>query len=82
MVVGSELDIAKIKFLVLYFEEMSALRIHFHNSKVVVLGYSDEDQQRIADNLNCSLASILITYLGMPVRDTKILIKDMDLLVG
>jgi hypothetical protein len=51
-------------------------------SKVVILGYAPEDQQRIADNLNCRLSSFSITYLGMPIRDTRILIKDLDPLVG
>jgi hypothetical protein len=82
MVEGSALDIVNLKFLLLCFEEMSGLRINFDKSKVVILGYAPEDQQRIADNLNCRLSSFPITYLGMPIRDTRILIKDLDPLVG
>jgi hypothetical protein len=46
------------------------------------MGYNPEEQQRIADNLNCRLASFPVNYLGMPVRDSRILIKDLDPLVG
>jgi hypothetical protein len=46
------------------------------------MGYNPEEQQRIADNLNCRLASFLVNNLGMPVRDSRILIKDLDPLVG
>jgi hypothetical protein len=82
MVEGSDMDIINLKFLLLCFEEMSGLRINFDKSNMVILGYSPEDQQRIADNLNCRLSSLPITYLGMPIQDTRILIKDLDPLVG
>ena len=82
MVEGSELDIRNLKFLLICFEAMSGLKINFDKSEVVILGYSEEDQQRIADNLNCRLASFPITYLGMPVRDTRILAKDYEPLVA
>jgi hypothetical protein len=81
MMEGSELDIASLKFLLLCFEAMSGLKINFDKSKVVVMGYSPE-QQKIADNLNFRLSSFLVNYLGMPIRDTRILIKDLDHLVG
>ena len=66
MVEGSELDIINLKFLLLCFETMSGLKINFDKSEVVVLGYSPEEQQRIANNLNCKLSSFLVTYLGCP----------------
>jgi hypothetical protein len=82
MVEGSELDIINIEFLLLCFEEMSGLGINFDKSEVVILGYSPEDQQRIANNLNCRLSSFPITYLGMLIQDTRILNKELDPLVG
>jgi hypothetical protein len=36
---GSDLDIQNIKFLLLYFEAMSGLKINFDKSEVVVFGY-------------------------------------------
>jgi hypothetical protein len=82
MVEGSELDIVNLKFLLLCFETMSGLKINFDKSEVVVMGYNPEEQQQIADNLNYRLASFLVNYLGMPVWDSRILIKDVDPLVG
>ncbi|XP_073360357.1 uncharacterized protein [Aegilops tauschii subsp. strangulata] len=53
--------------------EMSGLKINFDKSEVVVLGYSEAEQHRIADNLNCRLASFPISYLGMPLAESRIL---------
>jgi hypothetical protein len=79
---GSDLDIQNTKFLLLCFEAMSGLKINFDKSEVVVLGYPPETQQRIADNLNCRLATFPVNYLGVPVRDSRILIRDLAPLVG
>jgi hypothetical protein len=81
LVEGSDLDIINLKFLLLCFETMSGLKINFDKSEVMVLGYPPEEQQRIADNLNCKLASFPVTYLGMPLRDSRVLVKDFDPLV-
>ncbi|KAE8811193.1 hypothetical protein D1007_11941 [Hordeum vulgare] len=82
MVSGSDSDIANLKFLLLCFEEMSGLKINFDKSKVVVLGYSVAEQLRIADNLNCKLATFPISYLGMPLAESRILVSGFDPLVG
>ena len=81
MVEGSKLDIINLKFLLLCLEAMTGLKINFDKSEVVILGYPPEEQQRITDNLNCRLAAFPVTYLGMPIRDSRILIKDLNPLV-
>jgi hypothetical protein len=69
---------SNLKFL-LFFEEISTLKINFDKREVVKpLG----NQKRIMDNLNYRIASFLITYLGVLIRDTRILIKDLDPVVG
>ncbi|KAE8811846.1 hypothetical protein D1007_11263 [Hordeum vulgare] len=40
------------------------------------------DQHRIADNLNCKLAAFPISYLGMPLAESRILVSGFDPLVG
>jgi hypothetical protein len=45
------------------------------------MGFDPKEQQRIADNLNCRPSAFPVNYLGMPIRDTRILIKDLDPLV-
>ncbi|KAE8818397.1 hypothetical protein D1007_03843 [Hordeum vulgare] len=82
MVSGSDSDIANHKFLLLCFKEMSVLKINFDKSKVVVLGYSEAEQLRIANNLNCKLATFPILYLGMPLAESRIQVSGFDPLVG
>ena len=82
MVEGSDSNIVNLKFLLLCFEEMSGLKINFDKGEVVVLGYSEAEQHRIADNLNCRLASFPISYLGMPLAESRILVSGYDPLVG
>ncbi|XP_073360730.1 uncharacterized protein [Aegilops tauschii subsp. strangulata] len=82
MIEGLDLDIVNLKFLLLCFETMSGLKINFDKSMVVILGYSATEQQRIADNLNCRLATFHIGYLEMPMSDSKILLSAFDLLAG
>ncbi|KAE8819994.1 ABC transporter G family member 37 [Hordeum vulgare] len=53
---------------------MSGLKINFDKSEVVVLGYSEAEEHRITDNLNCRLASFPISYLGMPLAESRILL--------
>ncbi|KAE8789928.1 retrotransposon unclassified [Hordeum vulgare] len=82
MVADSDSDIVNLMFFLLCFEEMSGLKINFDKSEVVVLGYSEVEQHRIADNLNCKLASLPISYLGMPSAESRILVSGFDPLVG
>lgn len=58
MVEGSHLGIVNLKFLLLYFEEMSGLTNSFNKSEVMALGYSEEEKCSIANPLNCKLGSI------------------------
>ncbi|KAE8781931.1 ABC transporter G family member 37 [Hordeum vulgare] len=81
MVEGSDSDIAHLKFLLLCFEEMSRIKINIDKSEVVVLGYSKAEQHRIADNLNCRLSSFPVSYLGMPLAESRILLSGFDPLV-
>uniref|UniRef100_A0A8I6X990 Reverse transcriptase domain-containing protein n=1 Tax=Hordeum vulgare subsp. vulgare TaxID=112509 RepID=A0A8I6X990_HORVV len=82
MVAGSDSDIVNLKFLLLCFEEISGLNINFDKSEVVVLGYSEAEQHRITDSLNSRLAGFPISYLGMPLAESRILVSGFDPLVG
>ncbi|KAE8821477.1 hypothetical protein D1007_00250 [Hordeum vulgare] len=82
MVVGSDADITHLKFFLLCFEEMSGLKINFDKSEVVVLGFSEEEELRITDNLNCRLASFPASYLGIPLAESRILVSGFEPLVS
>jgi hypothetical protein len=76
MIQPDDLAIANLKFLLLYFENMSGLRINFHKSEVMVMGTSDLEKQRITNMLNCKQGSFPFTYLGLPISDHAITATD------
>jgi hypothetical protein len=52
-------DLMNLKFLLLCFESMSALKINFSKSEAFVIGAKEEDQRRTAFMLNCKLGNSL-----------------------
>lgn len=72
MVQGSDMDIANLKFPLLCFQQMSGHTINFAKSELMILGYSDEEQQSITDRLNCPLGSFPTSYLGIPISDARL----------
>ena len=54
--VGSDKEIIKnLNFLLYCFEWMSGLKINYHKSEMFVLGAEQEEQQTIANWLNCKV---------------------------
>jgi hypothetical protein len=82
MVEGSATDIMNLKFLLLCFQQMSGLRINFDKSVVMVLGYSQDERQSIADRLNCQLGCFPTTYLGIPISDSRLTVAELRPTVG
>lgn len=66
-----------LKFLLLYFQQMSGLTINFSKSEVMVLGYSEDERQSIADRLNCRLGTSPSSYLGIPISDSRLSVADL-----
>lgn len=81
MVEGLDLDIINLKFLLLFFEGMSSLNINFDKSEVIILGCPEEDTRTIANNLNCWLADLLISYPEMPLFGSTVPVSGFDHLV-
>ena len=76
-----ELDdssIATAKFLLYCFEAMSGLKINYQKSEVLVLGVDQEEQERVANLLNCEVGSFPMQYLGIPVSNKKLLASDFE----
>uniref|UniRef100_A0A453N7N1 Reverse transcriptase zinc-binding domain-containing protein n=1 Tax=Aegilops tauschii subsp. strangulata TaxID=200361 RepID=A0A453N7N1_AEGTS len=82
VVEGSESDISNLKFLLLCFQQMSGLKVNFDKSEVMVLGYSQDERQSIADRLNCQLGSFPTTYLGIPISDSRLTVAELRSTVG
>lgn len=58
-----------MKFLLYCFEWMSGLKINYHKSEVIIFGVEENVQNRIANALNCTVGSLPMTYLGVPISD-------------
>lgn len=66
-----------MKFLLICFQEMSGLTINFVKSEVMVMGYSDQERSQIANLLNCQLGSFPMSYLGLPVSDNLVRMREL-----
>jgi hypothetical protein len=69
--------VANLKFILYCFEEMSGLKINFHNSEVIVVDASKEDSAKVANYLNCKEGELLMKYLGIPVTTANLYIADL-----
>lgn len=45
------------------------MKINYHKSEVVTFGYGVEQQEDIANALNCKVGQLPMTYLGFPISD-------------
>jgi hypothetical protein len=47
----NDINIANIKFILIYFELISGLKINYHKSEVIFMGVSPQEQARVANLL-------------------------------
>ena len=60
------------KKLLYSFEWMSKPKINYHKSEMVTFGLEEEEQDLVANLLNCKVGMMPITYLGFPISDRYI----------
>lgn len=82
MVELSGLDIINLKSLLLCFKVMFGLKINFYKSEVAILGYSEDELQWIANNLNFRISSFPIAYLGIPLSNSRVHLRVSLTLMG
>jgi hypothetical protein len=73
--------IANLK-LIISFEMMLGLKINFCKSEVVVVGTAPDEQEQVANLLNCRLGKFPISYLGLPVSDKTLRASDCVVVVN
>ena len=61
--------LSNMKFLLYCFEWVTGLKINYHKSEVLVFGADSEEQQRVANILNCKVGTLPMHYLGLPISD-------------
>jgi hypothetical protein len=64
LIQNTQLVLINLKFIMTCFELLSALKINFHKSEVIVMGVEAEEQARVARLLNCKQGKFPFTYLG------------------
>lgn len=69
---GDVESIKNAKFLLYCFEWMFGLKTNYHKSEVVTFGYEDEQQQEIANSLNCRVGQLQMTNMGFPISDKSL----------
>jgi hypothetical protein len=72
MVEGHDESIVNMKFILYCFEWMSGLKINYHKSEAYFFGMDELDSRRIANMLNCTMGSLPMKYLGIPLSDMKL----------
>jgi hypothetical protein len=55
-----------MKFILCLFEQVSGLKIKFHNSEIFCLGDAGERSQQYSDIFTCPIAALPMKYLGIP----------------
>jgi hypothetical protein len=69
MVDCSVQSIRNLKLILYCFEWLTGLKINYHKSEVFVFGGSQQEKENLANMLNCSLGSLPLKYLGIPICD-------------
>ena len=54
------------------------MKINYHKSEVLVFGVDKEEQDRVANMLNCKVGKLPLNYLGLPISDRKLGVKTFD----
>ena len=53
-----------LKHVIMWFEQISGMRVNFHKSEIITLNLQEEDTQRVASIFNCPIGSFPLKYLG------------------
>jgi hypothetical protein len=72
MVEGDDCSIVQMKFILYCFEWLSSLKINYHKIEAYIFGKGSEEENRIANMLNCKLGEMPMRYLGIPISDGKL----------
>ena len=72
MVDGSDQSIRNLKLILYCLEWLTSLKINYHKSEVFVFGGSQQEKENMANMINCSLGSLPLKYLGIPISDSHL----------
>ncbi|KAJ1272904.1 hypothetical protein BS78_06G238600 [Paspalum vaginatum] len=73
--------LANLKCILIWFENLSGMKINFHKSEIVALNSEEHLVHEISHLLGCPLGSFAINYLGVPLHFDKLSREDLQPLV-
>ena len=73
--------VENLKFLLLDFESLSGLKINLDKSALVAFNISNDLASSLAQQLGCTLTSLPIMYLGVPLHWKQLSVFDWSPLV-
>jgi hypothetical protein len=71
-------QVTLLKNLINEFAEATGLRVNFQKSNMIPINCSEEVAANLASILECQIASMPFTYLGLPLGTTKPTVQDLS----
>jgi hypothetical protein len=65
-------QLSNLKYVIMWFEQISGMRVNFHKSEIITLNLEVEDTKEIANMFNCPVGSFPLKYLGVPLHYDKL----------
>jgi hypothetical protein len=78
---AEESHIRNLKYILMWYEQISGMRINFHKSELVPMNIDPDIAHRLAHILCCPLGSFPLKYLGIPLHYDNLSRKDIQPLV-
>jgi hypothetical protein len=74
-------QLLNLKHVIIWFEQISGMRVNFHKSEIITLNLEMKDTKKIASIFNCPIGSFPLKYLGVPLHYDKLPREELQPLV-
>ena len=64
---AEESVLKNLKCILMWYEQISSMRINFHKSEMIPINLEDDEVHRLAHILSCPVGKFPIKYLGIPL---------------
>jgi hypothetical protein len=71
-----------LKIILTLFSTSTGLQVNYHKTTLVPINIDTEHAQTLAQSFGCKVASLPLTYLGLPLGTTRPTVNDMIPLVA
>jgi len=76
-----ESHLVNLKSILLWFEQISGMRVNFHKSEIIPMNLSDLEAHDLSHFFSCPLGEFPIKYLGIPLHYDNLRREDIQPLV-